>query len=75
MTTKQGPARIGSLVQDAVQHGAELVLGGKQFGDGYHFEPTLLVGASPDAQLYNEEIFGPVVSVYPFESEDEVSRV
>jgi acyl-CoA reductase-like NAD-dependent aldehyde dehydrogenase len=61
MTTKQGPARIGSLVQ--------------QFGDGYHFEPTLLVGASPDAQLYNEEIFGPVVSVYPFESEDEVSRV
>lgn len=73
LTTKSAPARLAALIEDAVKNGAKLEAGGKAFGKGYHFEPTLLVGASTRAQAYNEEIFGPVISVYSFSSEQEVS--
>lgn len=72
MTTKQGPLRLKTLVDDAVQQGGRLVTGGNPFGPGYHFEPTLIVGASRNARIYNEEIFGPVAALYSFDTEEEV---
>lgn len=72
LTTKRGAERCVELVDDAVQHGAKLILGGKRFGDGYHFEPTLLVGAAQRARVYKEEMFSPICSLYPFDNEDEV---
>lgn len=61
-------AHVGSLVQDAVQHGAELVCGG--CGEGAYFEPTLLAKASPAMRVMREEAFGPVVAIAEYEDAD-----
>jgi len=40
--------------------------------NGYYHNPTIIVGLSPSCRVQQEEIFGPVVTVTPFESEEEV---
>lgn len=53
---------------------AELVTGGEQVqidGRGYYVEPTVFSGASPEAKISREEIFGPVLSVTTFKTEEE----
>lgn len=72
VTVDRGAARAEELVADAKQHGAKILTGGKRFGKGFHFEPTLIVGAPQESRVYREEMFAPIVSIYPFESEDEV---
>ncbi|MEV6815994.1 aldehyde dehydrogenase family protein, partial [Micromonospora sp. NPDC051296] len=57
--------------------GAQVLAGGgvPRFGDardgGAYVQPTVLTGLGPDARTNREEIFGPVVHVAPFDSEDE----
>ncbi|MBY5406429.1 NAD-dependent succinate-semialdehyde dehydrogenase [Rhizobium leguminosarum] len=64
---------VEDLVQDAVQHGAELVTGGKRIGNkGFFFEPTVLSRVSQDARAMNEEPFGPVALMVPMGSIDEI---
>ena len=72
LTTRRGAQRARELVEDAIKQGASVLLGGSQFGTGYHFEPTLITGASLNSRVYQEEQFAPIVSIYPFDSEDEV---
>jgi succinate-semialdehyde dehydrogenase/glutarate-semialdehyde dehydrogenase len=63
--------KVTELVDDATSRGAEVVTGGSATGDrGYFFEPTVLTGVAPDADLFREEIFGPVAPITTF-SEDE----
>jgi succinate-semialdehyde dehydrogenase / glutarate-semialdehyde dehydrogenase len=63
--------KVVELVEDATKRGAEVVTGGGATGDkGYFFEPTVLKGVAPDADLFREEIFGPVAPITTF-SEDE----
>ncbi|MBO9578550.1 MAG: NAD-dependent succinate-semialdehyde dehydrogenase [Microbacteriaceae bacterium] len=60
------------LVQDALAKGAKAVLGGAPIaGDGTFYAPTLLTEVTPDARLLREEIFGPVLAVTTFSTEDE----
>jgi acyl-CoA reductase-like NAD-dependent aldehyde dehydrogenase len=64
--------RIDSLVQSGVRDGADLVAGGGRpahINDGYFYAPTILDNVTPDMAVAREEIFGPVVSVMPFETE------
>lgn len=64
--------RVDGLVQDAIAHGAALVCGGRVAPQGPNFyEPTILTGVTPEMRIFREEIFGPVVSVITFESEDD----
>ncbi len=64
--------RIGSLVNDAVAGGGRLLTGGKRMtGKGYFFEPTVLVDVPREARVLTEEIFGPVVPIGTFDTEDE----
>ena len=64
------------LVEDAVSHGAHVVMGGKQPPEGgLFYEPTLLTGATKQMKLYSEEIFGPVVAIYKFSSEEEAVQM
>jgi acyl-CoA reductase-like NAD-dependent aldehyde dehydrogenase len=66
--------RIDSLVQSGVRDGAVLVAGGGRpahINDGYFYAPTILDNVMPDMAVAREEIFGPVVSVMPFETEAE----
>ncbi len=65
-----------SMVGRAVADGAELIFGGKRanppgFPDGYFFSPTILANVAPDSYIAQNEVFGPVLSVIPFEDEEE----
>jgi len=63
---------VGSLVQDAVKSGAELVTGGNRVGNsGYFFEPTVLSRVPKTARIMNEEPFGPVALMVPVGGLDE----
>jgi succinate-semialdehyde dehydrogenase/glutarate-semialdehyde dehydrogenase len=64
------------LVDDAVSKGATVTTGGHAIDrDGTFFEPTVLTGVTGDAQILREEIFGPVLAIATFESEDEAVRL
>jgi succinate-semialdehyde dehydrogenase/glutarate-semialdehyde dehydrogenase len=70
------PRRITAmeaLIGDAVQKGAELRTGGKRIGNkGYFFEPTVLTGVTTEMRVMNEEPFGPLAVIAPFDTVDEV---
>jgi succinate-semialdehyde dehydrogenase/glutarate-semialdehyde dehydrogenase len=65
-------AKVSALVTDAVQRGAEVVVGGQALdGAGYFYPPTVLSGVPHDARMRHEEIFGPVAPISTFETEEE----
>ena len=60
--------RVCGFLASGETEGAETVTGGKRHGDrGYFVEPTVLAGTNPTMKVEAEEIFGPVVTVRPFE--------
>jgi succinate-semialdehyde dehydrogenase/glutarate-semialdehyde dehydrogenase len=63
---------VGELVTDAVHDGATLVTGGSApHGPGWFYEPTVLLGVPPEAQVNKVEIFGPVAPITTFTTEEE----
>ena len=61
-----------SMVEDALQRGAELVTGGQRAANGEcYVQPTVLAGVRPDMRVFREEIFGPVAPLVKFETEEE----
>ncbi|MGD9660547.1 MAG: aldehyde dehydrogenase [Porticoccaceae bacterium] len=72
--------RILSYVDSAVSEGAQVVCGGRQVEvagcEGGHFiEPTLIVGVHNAMKVAREEIFGPVLSVIPYETLEEAIAI
>lgn len=64
------------LVADAVETGAEIIVGGGEVdGPGYFFQPTVIDRLSSRAAIMREEIFGPVLGVIRFSSEDEAVEI
>jgi succinate-semialdehyde dehydrogenase/glutarate-semialdehyde dehydrogenase len=64
--------KVSDLVQDAIGRGAHAVVGGQaREGAGYFYNPTVLTEIPDDAELLQEEIFGPVAPVKGFDDEDE----
>jgi succinate-semialdehyde dehydrogenase/glutarate-semialdehyde dehydrogenase len=78
--TEMGPLASGrrleavsALVADALAHGARLACGGKALlRSGHFFQPTVLADVPDDAGVMNEEPFGPIVPIAPFDTLDEV---
>jgi phenylacetaldehyde dehydrogenase len=65
--------RVCGFLDSGQAEGAETVVGGGRVGDsGYFVEPTVLAGTNPQMKVEAEEIFGPVVTVKPFKSTDEL---
>jgi succinate-semialdehyde dehydrogenase / glutarate-semialdehyde dehydrogenase len=65
-------SKVSELVEDALGRGATAVVGGQQRdGAGYFYEPTVLADVPQDAELRQEEIFGPVAPVFGFAEEEE----
>jgi len=61
-----------SLLADAFQKGARIETGGNRIGNkGYFFEPTVVTGVNRDMRMMNEEPFGPLAMVLPFETFEE----
>ena len=77
--TRMGPLaharRLDAMegcVSDAVAKGAKLETGGRRIGNkGYFFEPTVLTNVPREARIMNEEPFGPVAVIRPFETFDD----
>ncbi|MGO4533344.1 NAD-dependent succinate-semialdehyde dehydrogenase [Leifsonia sp. 2MCAF36] len=65
-------ASMSALVTDAVERGARVLTGGNApDGDGFFFEPTVIVDVQPGSEILREEIFGPILAVTTFSTEDE----
>jgi len=72
-------ASVNELVEDAVACGARLLHGGlaalpAQLSRGSFYPPTVLAGVTDGMRIAREEIFGPVITLLPFASDDEVIR-
>jgi acyl-CoA reductase-like NAD-dependent aldehyde dehydrogenase len=61
--------RIQSWVDEAVSQGAEVLTGGT--GEGPFYQPTLISHVKPDMKVCREEIFGPVVTISPYQTFEE----
>jgi betaine-aldehyde dehydrogenase len=64
--------RVTGFVQRAKQNGAEILTGGQipsRFDRGYFYEPTVITNVSQDAEVVQEEIFGPVLVIQSFDDE------
>ncbi|MBN7795278.1 aldehyde dehydrogenase family protein [Parahaliea mediterranea] len=66
--------RVTGYVEQGIADGARLVAGGvpSPQGGGYFMAPTVFADVSQDMPIAREEIFGPVLSILPFDSDDEV---
>ena len=70
--------RVEYYVASALEEGASVVYGGQRpagFDKGFFYEPTLLVGVRNEMKVAQEEIFGPVGVVIPFDSNAEAVRI
>ena len=72
--------KVRYYVELAKDEGGEILCGGRQpeavserCKNGYFFEPTVITGLGVECRVNQEEIFGPVVTIMPFESEDQVA--
>jgi acyl-CoA reductase-like NAD-dependent aldehyde dehydrogenase len=72
--------KIGAMVRDAAAAGARIAAGGgcpealRDTG-GFFYAPTIVDGVGPDAAIAREEVFGPVLTVLPFDSEEEAVAI
>ncbi len=71
--------KIQGLIQKGIDEGARLVAGGpgrpENLNRGYFVRPTVFADVSNDMTIAQEEIFGPVLSMIPFETEEEAVRI
>jgi aldehyde dehydrogenase (NAD+) len=68
--------RVKKYVAIGQEEGAEMVLGGHQVGaKGYFHEPTVFTGVRNDMRIAQEEIFGPVMGILPFSTEEDAYRI
>lgn len=69
--------RLDKLLTDAIDKGAEVFFGsdGKKLPPGTAFIPTVIGGAKKDAELWEEEAFGPMAAYTVFETEEEAVEI
>jgi acyl-CoA reductase-like NAD-dependent aldehyde dehydrogenase len=74
MVDAQAAERVASMVQDAIDKGA-LVTTGETHVEGSIMQPAVIDGVKPEMLLYQEESFGPVVTVLRVDSDEEAIRL
>merc|ERR1719502_2062083 len=68
--------KIDKLVQDAVRRGAKCLVGGKPGAAGSGFyTPTMLVDVTPEMEIAQEEVFGPVLVMFRAKDDDDAIRI
>ena len=80
VTTRPQYEKILDYIRIAKEEGAACSLGGSpatrpECGDGWFVEPTIFTGVKPTMRIAQEEVFGPVLSIIPFEDEEEAVRI
>ncbi len=71
--------KIQNLIETGIDEGAKLVAGGtgrpEGLNRGYFVKPTVFADVTPDMTIYKEEIFGPVLSIMPFDDEEHAVKL
>ncbi|MCH5675611.1 aldehyde dehydrogenase family protein [Streptomyces gilvus] len=71
--------RVMGIIERAPAEGARLVLGGTRLGgdlaEGYFIEPTIFADVDPQSELAQGEVFGPVLAITPFDTEEEAVEI
>jgi aldehyde dehydrogenase (NAD+) len=70
--------KVLGLIRDGLDSGARLLTGGgvpEHLQTGYYTQPTLLADVDPDSRIAQEEIFGPVLTVTPYDTEDDAVAI
>ncbi len=71
--------RVQDLIQKGIDEGTRLVAGGlgrpEGFNRGFYVRPTVFADVEPGSTIEREEIFGPVLAMIPFDSEEEAVRI
>src|SRR6185295_4376471 len=80
ITTLPQYQKVLDYIRIAKEEGAVCRLGGNaagrpECGSGWFVEPTIFTNVRPNMRVANEEIFGPVLSIIPFDDEDEAVRI
>jgi aminomuconate-semialdehyde/2-hydroxymuconate-6-semialdehyde dehydrogenase len=77
LISKEHYERVSGYLELAKKEGGTFLAGGgrpRGASHGYFIEPTIITGVTNDCRIVKEEIFGPVVTVEPFDTEEEVVR-
>jgi (Z)-2-((N-methylformamido)methylene)-5-hydroxybutyrolactone dehydrogenase len=80
ITTRPQYSKVLEYIAIAQDEGAQCVLGGgaaqrPECGQGWFVEPTILTGVTPEMRIAQEEVFGPVLAIMPFDDEDEAIEI
>ena len=80
LVSKQHLNKVIEYISIAQKEGATILCGGKKvtikgFENGYYLEPTVIEVPTDECRINQEEIFGPVVTIMPFNTEDEVLQM
>ena len=80
MTTQQQRERVLSYIDIANQEGARCVLGGEvpdpnEVGEGWFVKPTIFADVNNKMRIAQEEVFGPVMAIIPFDDEEEAISI
>jgi (Z)-2-((N-methylformamido)methylene)-5-hydroxybutyrolactone dehydrogenase len=80
VTTRPQYDKVLDYIRIAKEEGAVCRLGGgpaarPECGTGWFVEPTVFTDVKPEMRIANEEVFGPVLSIIPFDDEDEAVRI
>jgi len=70
MIEEKAIAKVEEHIQDAVSKGATLLYGGERLG-GLFLKPSILTDVTPDMKVAQEETFGPMAPLFPFDTEEE----
>lgn len=72
MVSRAQQERVAGFIDRARGYGAEIVAGGETIGEkGYFYKPSVVAGVAQDAEIVQNEVFGPVVTVQRFRDEAE----
>lgn len=80
ITTRPQYQKVLDYIEIAKNEGARCVLGGgpatrPECGDGWFIEPTVFADVAPEMRIAQEEVFGPVLGIIPFEDDDDAIRI
>lgn len=76
VATPQQHKKIVTMIRDALAEGASLACGGEAAAQGGLFvPPTVLTGVTSDMSIARQEVFGPVLAVIPFDTEEDAIRI
>jgi aldehyde dehydrogenase (NAD+) len=79
MVSQKQYEQIQTYIRKGIEEGAEVLVGGeghpKGFEAGYFVKPTVFINVTNDMTIAREEIFGPVLSVIAYDSEEEAIRI